>query len=162
MVGTATNSPRMVIRPKYACRACEGVEDEGATVKSTAMPPQIIPQGIVTSSLLACIIIGKYADGLPFYSQSAMFGRLGVEISRATMSGWALRAAEACELLHWELRASPIINIDETPVQVLAEPGRKNSAKSYMWVARGGAPDRHVVLFHYAPGRGGTVPETIV
>jgi transposase len=154
------------IRPKYACRACEGVEDEGPTVKTAAMPPQIIPQGIVTPSLLAYILIGKYADGLPFYRQSAMFGRLGVDISRATMSGWALRAAEACkpllELLHRELRAGPIINMDETPVQVLAEPGRKNTAKSYMWVARGGAPDRPVVLFHYDPGRAGTVAETIV
>ena len=84
------------IRPKYACRACEGVEDDGPTVKTAAMPRQIIPQGIVTPSLLAYILISKYADGLPFYRQSAMFGRLGVDISRATMSGWALRAAKAC------------------------------------------------------------------
>ena len=41
------------IRPKYACRACEGVEDDGPTVKTAPMPPQIIPQGIVTPGLLA-------------------------------------------------------------------------------------------------------------
>mgnify|MGYP006279990697 CR=1 FL=1 len=154
------------IRPKYACRACEGVEDDGPTVKTAPMPPQLIPQGIVTPGLLAYILINKFADGLPFYRQSSMFDRLGVDISRATMSGWALRAAEACEplltLLRREVRAGPIINMDETRVQVLKEPGRKNTSNSYMWVARGGEPKRPVVLFHYDPGRGGKVAEEIV
>ena len=154
------------IRPKYACRACEGVEDEGPTVKVAPMPPQIIPQGIVTPSLLAYILINKFADGLPFYRQSAMFDRLGVDISRATMSGWAIRAGRAIEplidLLHQEIRSGPIINMDETPVQVLKEPGRENTTKSYMWVARGGPPGKPVVLFHYAPSRGGEVAEELV
>jgi len=154
------------IRPKYACRACEGVEDEGATVKTAPLPPQLIPQGIVTSGLLAYILINKFCDGLPFYRQSSMFDRLGVDISRATMSGWALRTAEACEpllkLLHREIRSGPIINLDETTVQVLKEPGRKNTSKSYMWVARGGPPGQPVVLFHYDPGRSGKVAEEIV
>jgi len=154
------------VRPKYACRACEGVEDDGPTVKTAPMPRQLIPQGIVTPGLLAYILVGKFADGLPFYRQSAMFGRLGVDISRATMSGWALRAAGACEplleLLRREVRAGPIINMDETRVQVLKEPGRKNTSNSYMWVARGGEPERPVVLFHYDPGRGGKVAKELV
>jgi len=37
------------IRPKYACRACEGVEADGPTVKTVPMPPQIIPQGETTA-----------------------------------------------------------------------------------------------------------------
>ena len=154
------------IRPKYACRACEGVEDDGPTVKIAPMPPQIIPQGIVTPSLLAYILINKFADGLPFYRQSTMFDRLGVDISRATMSGWAIRAGRAVEplieLLHQEIRSGPIINMDETPVQVLKEPGRENTTKSYMWVARGGPPGKPVVLFHYAPSRGGEVAKELV
>jgi transposase len=154
------------VRPKYACRACEGVEDDGPTVKTAPMPPQLIPQGIVTPGLLAYILINKFADGLPFYRQSAMFARLGVDISRATMSNWTLRAAEACEpllgLLYKQIRSGPIINLDETTVQVLKEPGRKNTCKSYMWVARGGEPNRPTVLFHYDPGRGGKVAGEIV
>jgi len=154
------------IRPKYACRACEGVEDDGPTVRTAPMPPQIIPQGIVTPGLLAYVLVSKFVDGLPFYRQQNMFGRLGVDISRATMSGWALRAAKACEplmdLLHEEIRSGPVINMDETPVQVLREPGRKNTTKSYMWVARGGPPERPVVLFHYDPGRSGKVAAELV
>ena len=154
------------IRPKYACRACEGVEDDGPTVKTASMPPQLIPQGIVSPGLLAYILVNKFADGLPFYRQTIMFDRLGVDISRATMSGWALRAAEACEplleVLLEQIRSGPIINLDETTVQVLKEPGRKNTSKSYMWVARGGDIKRPSVLFHYDPGRGGKVAEEIV
>ena len=154
------------IRPKYACRACEGVEDAGPTVKIAPMPAQIIPQGIVTPGLLAYVLTNKFCDGLPFYRQTGMFERLGVEISRATMSGWALRAAEACqplvELLLREIRSGPLINMDETPVQVLKEPGRKDTSKSYMWVARGGRPGKSVVLFHYDSGRGGKVAQEIV
>ena len=154
------------IRPKYACRACEGVEDEGPTVKIAPMPPQIIPQGIVTPGLLAYILTGKFEDGLPFYRQQKMFDRLGVDIPRGVMSAWTLRAAEACgpliEVLHGHIRSGPLINMDETPVQVLGEPGRKNTSKSYMWVARGGPPGQPAVLFHYDPGRGGYVARELV
>ena len=154
------------IRPKYACRACEGVEGDGPTVKIASLPPQIIPQGIVTPGLLAYVLVNKFCDGLPLYRQQSMFARLGVDISRATMSGWALRAAEACqpliELMYQDLRSGPLINLDETTVQVLSEPGRKNTSKSYMWVARGGPPGQPVVLFRYDPGRGGKVAEELV
>lgn len=154
------------IRPKYACRACEGVEDDGPTVKTAPMPPRIIPQGIVTPGLLAYILVNKFEDGLPFYRQQKMFDRLGVDISRGVMSAWTLRAAEACgpliELVHNHIRSGPLINMDETPVQVLGEPGRKNTSKSYMWVARGGPPDQPAVLFHYDPGRGGRVAQELV
>lgn len=77
------------------------------------------------------------------------------------MSSWALQTARACEslleLLLEHLRAGPLINIDETPVQVLRETGRENTTKSYMWVARGGSDGQPVLLFRYAPTRAGSV-----
>ena len=118
-------------------------EDNGPTVKIAPLPPQIIPQGIVTPGLLAYILVNKFADGL-FYRQSAMFERLGVDISRATMSAWTIRAARACEplieLLQHEIRSGPLINMDETTVQVLKEPGRKN----WQQILHVGGPGRSV------------------
>ena len=82
----------------------------------------------------------KFVDGLPFYRQERLFERMGVNLSRATLSGWALRAAKACEplidLLYKEIRSGAILNLDETTVQVIKEPGRKNTRTSYMWVQR--------------------------
>jgi transposase len=154
------------IRPKYACRACEGVEDDGPTVKTAPMPPQIIPQGIVTPGLLAHVTVAKYADALPLYRQEDQFVRLGLDISRGTLAGWMIRAAKACEPLIdrivAEIRSGPIVNMDETTVQVLREPGRANTAKSYMWVARGGTPGKPVVLFRYHPTRAGSVAAEIL
>ena len=154
------------IRPKYACRQCEGTEDDGPTLKVAPMPPQLIKQGIATSGLLAYILVNKFCDGLPFYRQSRMFDRLGVDISRSTMSSWALQAAGKCEplidLLFEKLREGDIINLDETPVQILGEVGRKNTTTSYMWVARGGEDGKPVVLFRYAPSRSGKVARQLV
>ena len=152
------------IRYKYACKGCEGVESEGGAVKIAALPPQIIPQGIATEGLLAFILISKFADALPFYRQERIFERLGVELGRATMSNWAIQVGERCkpliELLWREIRCGPIINMDETPVQVLNEPGRANTSKSYMWIFRGGEVKRPVLLFRYDPSRSGQFVQT--
>ena len=51
-----------------------------------------------------------------------------------------------------------ILQMDETTVQVLKEPGRAARLKSYMWVRRGGPPSRPVILFDYDPSRSGAVP----
>jgi len=154
------------IRPKYACKHCEGLEADGPVVKIAPPPKQIIPKSIVTAGLLAYILIAKFCDALPFYRQERQFERIGVEISRANMCNWAMKAASACQvilsLLQQEIRSGPLINIDETTVQVLHEPGRAASTKSYMWVCRGGAPDRPGVMFHYSPSRSADVAKALL
>jgi transposase len=149
------------IRPKYACRQCEGVEDHGPTVVIAPPPAQIIPKSMVSAGLLAYILVGKFADALPFYRQEAMFKRLGVEVNRTSMCNWSVQAGLACqpllELLGREIRSGPLINIDETTVQVLDEPGRSPADKSYMWIFRGGHPERPALEFRYHPGRDGRV-----
>ena len=54
------------IRYKYACKNCEGTEDDGPTVSIARMPEQIIPKSIATPGLLAHILTAKFADALPF------------------------------------------------------------------------------------------------
>lgn len=154
------------IRPKYACKSCEGVESQGPTVVIAPPPPQIIPKGIATPGLLAHVAVSKYVDALPLYRQEKIFERHGIELSRSTMAGWMVMLAQSCQpvmdLLYKELRSGPLINIDETPVQVLKEPGRANTTKSYMWVFRGGPPDKPAVIFRYSPTRSGDVPREVL
>ncbi len=149
------------IRPKYSCKSCEGVEDEGAAVKIAPVPPQIIPKGIASSGLLAHILTAKYEDALPFYRQEKQFTRLGVDLGRATMCNWAMKAAEQSfpllEMLQSELLSGPLINADETTVQVLAEPGRSPTTQSYMWIFRGGDPHTPTVIYQYHPSRSGDI-----
>jgi len=110
--------------------------------------------------LLAYVLVSKFCDALPFYRQEKIFARQKVELGRATMCNWAValsrRLARLRDLLHVEVRAGPCIGIDETPVQVLKEPDRKATQKSYMWVMRGGETDRPVVTYEYRTTREGS------
>ncbi len=65
-----------------------------------------------------------------------------------------MKTAQACEILinmmHEAILESHVMNIDETPVKVLKEPGR---SKSYMWVFKGAPRGKPILLFHYDPSR---------
>ena len=52
--------------------------------------------------------------------------------------------------------------MDETSVQVLKEPGKAASTKSYMWVRKTGDPDQKVVLFDYEPTRSAAVVDKLL
>jgi len=149
------------IRLKYACKNCEGVESDGPTVNIAPVPEQIIPKCIGTPGLIAFVMTAKFVDALPFYRQEKQFLRIGVKISRATMCNWAQKISESCDILLMmlkkEILAGPLIQADETPVQVLNESGKKNTSKSYMWIFRGGTRERPGIIFEYHPTRAGDV-----
>ena len=120
------------------------MEDDGPTVKIAPAPPQLIEKSIATGGLLAHIVCSKFEDALPLYRQEKIFARLGVELPRSTMCTWLVKVAEKhrrlTELLLGEIRSGPVVNADETTVQVLQEPERADTSKSYMWLFRGGDP----------------------
>lgn len=122
---------------------------------------QLIPKAIASGGLMAHILCAKFVDALPFYRQEQQFSRLGADISRATMCRWAMQVAKAClplrNLLRQEIHSGPLINADETTVQVLKEPGKSANSKSYMWVFRGGPTGAPSIYFHYHQSRSGDV-----
>ena len=154
------------IRPKYACKNCEGLETKGGTVKIAPVPLQILPKSFATPSLLSHIITAKFVDSLPYYRQAKQFARHNITITRSTMSIWTLKLFERCypleKLLFKESRSGPLIQIDETSFQVLDEEGRGPSTKSYMWVIRGGPPGHPTVYFRYAPSRSSNIPKELL
>lgn len=148
-----------IVRPKYACKACEGSGDEDKpAVRVADVPAAIVPRSIVTPSLLSFIIVNKFVDHLPYYRQEKRFERIGIHISRQNMSNWQQAAFEKIapliECLKEHICSGPVINMDETPVQVMQEPERKNTSKSYMWLTRGGPPEKPVLLYTYRETRG--------
>ncbi|MDR3338124.1 MAG: IS66 family transposase [Treponema sp.] len=146
------------IRPKYACRECEGTCDEDKPVVRIApASPSIIPGSIVTPGLLSAILVGKYQDHLPFYRQELQFERIGVTISRQNMCNWQEKAYEKLaplfKLLRQTVKEGLFMAMDETRVQVMREEGKANTTESYMWLTKGGPPDKPVVIFEYRPTR---------
>jgi transposase len=147
------------VRPKYACRRCEGSGDEDKpAVRIASAVPSIIPQSIVTPGLLAFVFVNKYVDHLPFYRQERRFERIGIHLSRQDMSNWQRQVFEVISpligLLKHHIKSGPAMLMDETPVQVMGEPSRKDTQKSYMWLARGGPPGKPAVLYEYRETRG--------
>lgn len=149
------------VKLKYGCRGCE----EGVT--TAPAPAQPIPGSLASPGTLAYVITAKYCDALPLYRQSAILARMGIDLSRSTLSHWMVRSAEQLEALylrlHQYLLSEPILHADETRVQVLKEPGRAAQSSSYMWLYRSGRESPHpIVLFDYQPGRGGAYPQAFL
>jgi transposase len=144
------------IRPKYACPCCR----QGVT--TAKLPPQPIPRSIASPGLLAHVATAKYVDALPLYRLEDILQRAGIELPRATLAGWMIKLGELVlpliNLLRDNLLEYGIVQMDETTVQVLKEKDKAPSSQSYMWVQRGGPPDKPVLLFDYDPSRSGTVP----
>jgi len=137
-------------------RAKYGI-DSGDYVKTAPPVPSIIPKGIATPELLAAIMVGKYADGLPLYRMEDIFKRQDIELSRTTMARWVIQVAEALMpirnvLSDW-LFSSYCIACDETALQVLKEKGRSPESKSWMIVRATPYDKKKVALFDYTTSR---------
>jgi len=155
------------VRPKYACHVCEGSGDEDKpAVRISPAPPAVIPGSIATVGLIAFIIVNKFVDHLPFYRQEKRFERLGIHISRQDMSNWVVAVGRMLDpliaLFRDRIRAGPVINMDETRMQVLKEPGRANTSESRMWVSLGGDPDAPVCMYGYHPRRNREYPQELL
>jgi transposase len=113
-------------RAKYAPIHAD-VPDAEAGIRIAPRPAQILPKALAHSSLLAEVVTGKFVDGLPLYRQEKIFAREGIELSRQTLSGWIVQLATplapVMAALKQHLTQGPVLQIDETPVQVLDEPG---------------------------------------
>jgi transposase len=147
------------VRTQYAC-AC------GRCIKLAPLPGQPIPKSMAAPGLLAHVTVSKYQDALPLYRQEEILQRIGVDIPRATLANWMIEAGILVQplinLLRDRLLSYDLIQMDETTVQVLKEPGKTAQSKSYLWLQRGGPPDQPVLLYDYDPGRGAGVPKRLL
>jgi len=121
---------------------------------------------MASPSLLAHIITSKYADGLPLYRLEGILKRYGADISRTNMANWVIRLDEVFKplinLMKEEQLNSDYLQADETRIQVLKETGKVATSDKWMWVIRGGPPDKPAVLFAYDPSRAGSVAERLL
>ncbi|GAB4352135.1 MAG: IS66 family transposase [Methylohalobius crimeensis] len=148
------------VRTKYACRQCEN------GVQTAPLPAQPIPKSKASPGLLAHVAVAKYQDALPLYRQEALLKRSGVELPRHTLANWMIKAGQLVQplinLLADALPSYPVLQCDETRVQVLKEPDKPPTRHSYMWVRAGGPPTQPIRLFHYADSRRGEVAQQLL
>ena len=145
----------------YGCPQCKKSAEIPYIVKGKDGKPHMI-HGMASASTVAWVMYQKYVNSLPLYRQEQDFKRLfGIDISRGIIAGWIIKNAEQFfvplyNYFQRRLIAGRYAMADETPVQVLKEPGRRPQTKSYMWVFRTGEFEKEqIVLFHYSPTRAG-------
>lgn len=148
------------IRPKYTCKRCDSAPH------SAPLPPQPLPKSQVSAGFLAYVITSKYADALPLYRQCHILNRGGIEYARNTLCHQVVKAGELIQplinLLQDKALEYPVLQMDETVVQVLQEPDKTAQSKSYMWVMRGGPPKQSSIIYHYDPRRGKAVAKRLL
>ena len=147
------------VRPKFACAGCESVVEAPA-------PARPIDRGLPGPSLLAHVLVSKYADHLPLYRQSQIYVREGVDLDRSTLAGWVGAASELLTPLVDEIKkhvlAAAKIHADDTPVPVLA-PGNGKTKTGRLWTyvrddRPAGVSTAPAVWFAYSEDRKGEHP----
>ncbi len=132
---------------------------DNQTIVRAPRDKSLLRNSIVTPSLQAAIYNSKYVNALPLYRLEQEFNRHDVNLSRQNMAHWTIQCSERYlsllyDLMHKELMACPVIQADETPVEV-SKDGRTAGSKSYMWVYRTGKlyNEKPIILYEYQQTR---------
>ena len=146
---------RQIVRPTYACRACERAGDDPQVVQRP-LPPEPIPRGTAAAGLLAHVIVSKYVDHLPLYRQESILGRLGWDVTRSTLCDQIIACAGVLEPLYRlmcdRVRLSAVAAHRRHPGALLA-PRRT----AHAWVYVGDAANPYTV-FDLSVGRSRDAP----
>jgi len=118
-----------ITRPKLSCACCE-------TIHQAALPSRPIERGRPGPGLLAHVLVSKYADHLPLYRQSQIFGREKVDLERSTLADWVGKSTALleplAEAIGRHVRDGQAIFADDTTVGVQA-PGTGKTKTGRVW-----------------------------
>ena len=145
---------------------CNHCKDEGdvPVIVAPAAPDPLFDKSMAAPSSVAWIIIEKYMKHVPTYRLEQQLKQAGVMLRRSTMSKWLIRVTEdylerLYDLMVDEQLQRNFLHADETPCQVLNEPGRAATLKSYIWLyATGNDGLPPILIYDYNPSRAHTVP----
>lgn len=147
------------IATTYACPTCKDTE-EPQFIKDNGKPA-LISGSYASESLLAYILYRKYGLYIPLYRQEQDFLQVSAPISRTSMAHWIITAGQEYmqpmyDYFHRELLKRRFLMMDETPIQVLKEEGRRAQSKSYFWLIRTGEDGlKPIILYNYTSTRAG-------
>jgi transposase len=106
------------VREKFSCRSCE-------TITQPPAPFHAIARGFAGPSLLAMMLVDKYANHQPLNRQSEQCAREGIELSVSTMADHVGACTAVLmplyELIKEHVFAAERIHGDDTTVPVLAK-----------------------------------------
>lgn len=127
---------------------------DGDTMTKALHPVSLLRGSLVSPSLEATVLNGKYINGVPFARLEKEFSRYGLAISRQNMANWTIECAERYlavfyDYLHRYIYQSLVIHADET--SVLVRKNRRDArSKSFMWLyCTGEGEEKAVIRYEY-------------
>jgi len=148
---------KKVVRPKLLDAATN-------RILQAAAPDRCFEKSNADTSLVAQVIVEKYADHLPLYRQIKRYERLGVNISDSTIGDWLTVAAQMLLPLYQAHRLLVLsygyLHADETIIKVLDNDKKGATHQGYYWVYQ--SHEQKLVLFDYRTGRGKEGPQSIL
>jgi transposase len=146
------------VREKFSCRACEKITQPPA-------PFHAIARGFAGPSLLAMMLVDKYANHQPLNRQSEHYAREGIELSVSTLADHVGACAATLKPLYELIRAHVFagerIHGDDTTVPVLAKV-KTRTGRIWTYVRDDrpfGGPAPAAAVFFYSLDRAGIHPE---
>ena len=111
----------------YGCSECKNT-DEPYIIKATTEKKSLMKRSLASLSSVAWTIYQKHANAMPLYRQEKDWKQYGIELSRTTLANWIIYCSKhyfnpLYEFFHRKLLERYFLMEDETPVQVLNEPG---------------------------------------
>lgn len=136
------------LREKLACksRAC----DSGVEV--APVPEKVIPKGRPGASLLAHVVISKYADHLPLNRQHKIYLREGIDLAVSTLAEWVSAVhkiiAPLADRCAFHALAAHVLQADDTGIKVLDQDAPGGAKRGHLW---GYIGDATWAAFNYTP-----------
>jgi transposase len=145
-------------RRKWACGRCK------ETVVTAPAPPQVLTRSAADASLLAHVVVSKFADHTPLHRLHRIYARSGADIPVSTLADWVAGVGTLVEPLVDRLaarvRAAYVVRTDATGLKVLDPRSADHVEMGSIWAYVG---DDRDVLFRYTPtGEGATGPWTFL
>lgn len=141
---------RIFQRETLACRC-------GQHVVTAPVPDKVFDKTQYGPGFLAHLVVSKCCDSLPLYRMEQQFARLGIPMSRSTMTDLFHRTGELVTPLANRIvrliAACEVVLADETPMPV-----QDDRKKPYIWTFLSGT----LIAYRFSMTRSGETPKAIL
>lgn len=128
---------RVDVRRKFIPK--DKAKKEACPFVTAPLAPLPLAKSYADATLLAELMIGKFAYHLPFYRQAKMFHSLGIDLPESTIAGWREGVADLLRPTYYRLleliMSTDYVQADETTVPIVNNE-KKKTTKGYLWMVR--------------------------
>ena len=138
------------IIPKFKLK-----EDQKSAPQQCPAPESDVPGTMLTAAMATQFVLDKHCDHLTHFRIAQRLKReFGIDVNDSTINNWVHLTADylkpIAEAIGEELRASPVLQLDETPIKYLAK-GVQQAMNGFMWVMRD--PENKACYYHWEQRR---------